>query len=122
MDTTVTRTATVRPVVVINKGDSFRIADGPSRSMLFDACEYAFGESEIALNFVFDADYIAFKHYKILSISHEDGSGNSFIFKGECEVDYKLAPESLLFKTLNFEAYYNSRKRTGHLIITNIPN
>ena len=87
---------------------NYQITNGPSRDRLFDSCKYA-GNSDDKITATFEikqpttdksASFDAF----IRGITHEDGSGESFILTG-----------SLKTKDGNrrFKAYYNSKRRQG---------
>lgn len=118
MDTKANQIAAETGRLVIKKNDQYKITDGPNTSLLFDACKYAFSGSTITFSFTLDATHIKTRNFRIWSISHEDESGSSFYVRGMCEVNHRLFPGGTLYKTVKFEAYYDTRKRTGMLYFT----
>ena len=108
----------------------FSIIDGPSKSVLFDACLYSYSkDTKIAVNFTIPQGYsndsndatrlyipLPVTNIKITGIEHEDGSGESFILKGYCNVDkdYLLRKENTYrYRYSRFSAYYDARSRKG---------
>ena len=112
---------------VVNRYD---IIGGPSKSALFDACMYVYNkDAKIAVNFTISQGYsndtndatrlylpLPVTNIKITGIEHEDGSGESFILKGYCNVDkdYLLRKENTYrYRYSRFSAYYDTRSRKG---------
>lgn len=112
---------------VVNRYD---IIGGPSKSALFDACMYVYNkDAKIAVNFTISQGYsndtndatrlyipLPVTNIKITGIEHEDGSGESFILKGYCNVDkdYLLRKENTYrYRYSRFSAYYDARSRKG---------
>lgn len=108
----------------------YDIIAGPNRDALFDACKYAFSKSvkfsigfSIAMGYTMPKDdprcaYIALDitDVKICSIEHEDGSGDSFNLSGFCMADLESSGKiNKSFKPYKFDAYYNAKKREGHI-------
>lgn len=112
---------------VVNRYD---IIGGPSKSALFDACMYVYSkDAKIAVNFTISQGYsndtndatrlylpLPVTNIKITGIEHEDGSGESFILKGYCNVDkdYLLRKENTYrYRYSRFSAYYDAKNRKG---------
>lgn len=116
---------------VKNVTNCFSIIDGPSKSVLFDACLYSYSkDTKIAVNFTIPQAYSnhgsnnATKLYlplpviniKITGIEHEDGSGESFLLKGYCDVDKDhllRGDNTYRYRYSRFSAYYNAKSRKG---------
>lgn len=107
---------------------NFDIVAGPNRDMLFDACKYAYDKMvQIPIDFIVAIGYTMPKHHpgcayipmyisdiKVVSIEHENGSGESFNLRGFCKAD----PDSTFGNaetctSYNFKAYYNTKNRSG---------
>ena len=108
----------------------YDIINGPSKSALFDACMYVYNkDAKIAVNFTISQGYsndtndatklylpLPVTNINITGIEHEDGSGESFILKGYCNVDkdYLLRKENTYrYRYSRFSAYYNTGNRKG---------
>ena len=108
----------------------YDIINGPSKSALFDACMYAYSkDAKIAVNFTISQGYsndtndatrlylpLPVTDIKITGIEHEDGSGESFILKGYCNVDkdYLLRRDNIYrYRYSRFSAYYDAKNRKG---------
>ena len=106
------------------------IVCGPGKSALFDACMYVYNkDAKIDVNFTISQGYsndtndatklylpLPVTNIKITGIEHEDGSGESFILKGYCNVDkdYLLRKENTYrYRYSRFSAYYDARSRKG---------
>jgi len=96
------------------RNTKYRIIDGPSRDMLFDAVKYAYDRG---INILIEFEIEEWDEqeqewgYKgrfvptvINSIEHECGSGSSFNIEGHS------------MNEGHFEAYYSSRSRQGHVV------
>ena len=105
--------------VRMNTKKIFNIENGPSLDRLFDAFKYAYSEyyDKVYATFLIAKSYTtppgasgrAFrlldaKDFRLTSIQHEDGSGQSFNLAGYCKV-YDTPK--------NFTAYYNAKTRKG---------
>ena len=108
----------------------YDIINGPSKSALFDACMYVYNkDAKIAVNFTISQGYsndtndatrlylpLPVTDIKITGIEHEDGSGESFILKGYCNVDkdYLLRRNNIYrYRYSRFSAYYDAKNRKG---------
>lgn len=108
----------------------FSIINGPSKSVLFDSCQYAYSKDvKVHINFAIPQGYSnhsndATKLYLpmqitdivITGIQHEDGSGESFNLEGYCKVDidYHIRNDGVCrYQYRRFTAYYNSKSRKG---------
>lgn len=106
----------------------YDIVSGPNKDMLFDACKYAYSktakltvEFAVAIGYTMPNNhpgcaYIAMSitDIKIVSIEHEDGSGESFNLRGYCKADLNsLGGSNVTYKSYRFKAYYNSKNRKG---------
>ena len=98
----------------------YTISDGPSRDFLIDAFKYSYdGNTRLGSRFHLDPLTMApmghpgytVTNLHITTISHEDDSGQSFIFTGWCYVDL----DGCGSKLHNFDAYYNAKSREGHM-------
>ena len=92
----------------------FEIVNGPDKLELFSACMHRFDENAETAN-IFDIlaspDAKAIrKSLAIDSISHEDGSGESFVLRGTCSIDNSF---------YGFKGYYRTDTRKGFLNILN---
>ena len=92
------------------------IKNGPSRDTLFDACKYAYDKvSNVPVDFeVHDSTTgtrIKITEWKIVSVSHEDGSGHSFNISGYCKTNVR----GYGIMSVDFKAYYNARSREGSI-------
>ncbi len=91
---------------------NFEIVNGPSKQEVFSACMHRFDENAETAN-VFDilaspdAQAIR-KSLAIDSVTHEDGSGESFILRGVCSIDDEIH---------SFKGYYRTDSRKGFLIL-----
>ncbi len=89
----------------------YRIVDGPNRNDFVNSFLYAKDENlgrDIATYTVEISPTVRREvTFKLNKISHEDGSGHSFNFKGECFY-YRHSARSI-----NVRGYYNARSRTG---------
>lgn len=113
----------------------FDIVNGPSISLLFDACKYAYDRViTIPVNFTVVLAYIAPKDNPsrayiampisdivIAGIEHEDGSGSSFNLYGYCKANLDTIDMKMARTPYKFEAYYNVRSRKGTIIFLPIP-
>ena len=115
----------------------FSIINGPSKSVLFDSCLYAYSKDvKVHVNFAIsqgcsnhgdDATklhlLLPVTNIKITGIEHEDGSGESFILKGYCYVDKDhllRGDHTYRYKYSRFSAYYDAKSRKGTFtLITN---
>ncbi len=108
---------------------SFDIINGPGRDVLFDAFKYAYDKnSVISTSFTValsgiktrsgECFQIKTKDYKITSIEHEDGSGQSFNIRGYCSADIRLGAKEQIYEWYKFTAYYNARTRMGYISLT----
>lgn len=115
----------------------FSIINGPSKSVLFDSCLYAYSkDAKVHVNFAIsqgcsnhgdDATklhlLLPVTNIKITGIEHEDGSGESFILKGYCYVDKDhllRGDHTYRYKYSRFSAYYDAKSRKGTFtLITN---
>lgn len=115
----------------------FSIINGPSKSVLFDSCQYAYSKDvKVHVNFAIsqgcsnhgdDATklhlLLPVTNIKITGIEHEDGSGESFILKGYCYVDKDhllRGDHTYRYKYSRFSAYYDAKSRKGTFtLITN---
>lgn len=111
----------------------FDIINGPSKSVLFDSCQYATYAYDLSpkidVNFAFSQEYSNHSndatelclspfitYITITGIRHEDGFGESFNLEGYCQtdIDYLLRKEDVhRFRCHRFSAYYNTKNRTG---------
>lgn len=107
----------------------YDIISGPGKDLLFDACKYAHSnEVSVPVKFSVVTGYtqpeghpgrmsvtMEIANIKINTISHEDGSGNSFNLEGHCLLDSKrVAGETKKgLVSLKFRAYYNAQTRKG---------
>lgn len=108
----------------------YSIINGPSKSVLFDSCQYAYSKDvKVHINFAIPQGYSnhsndATKLYLpmqitdivITGIQHEDGSGESFNLEGYCKVDidYHIRNDGVCrYQYRRFTAYYNSKSRKG---------
>lgn len=91
------------------KKRGFNIIAGPGRDLLFDACKYAYDKkANIEVRFTVESNCgMALSDVKISSISHEDGSGESFNLEGFCWI--------MAGRCSHFKAYYNTKNRTGYI-------
>lgn len=107
---------------------TYEILAGPNKDALFDACKYAYSKTaRLTVNFSVaigwtmpkgdpGAAYIpmSITDVVITSITHEDGSGESFNLRGYCRADLKnLGRFDANYKPYRFKAYYNSKHRQG---------
>ena len=115
----------------------YSIINGPSKSVLFDSCLYAYSkDAKVHVNFAIsqgcsnhgdDATklhlFLPVTNIKITGIEHEDGSGESFILKGYCYVDKDhllRGDHTYRYKYSRFSAYYDAKSRKGTFtLITN---
>ena len=115
----------------------YSIINGPSKSVLFDSCLYAYSkDAKVHVNFAIsqgcsnhgdDATklhlLLPVTNIKITGIEHEDGSGESFILKGYCYVDNDhllRGDHTYRYKYSRFSAYYDAKSRKGTFtLITN---
>ena len=112
----------------------FSIFSGPSKSVLFDSCLYAyskdvkvhvnFGISQGCLNDGNDATkmhlMLQITDIVITGIQHEDASGESFNLEGYCKVDidYHIRNDGVCrYQYRRFTAYYNSKSRKGTITL-----
>ena len=109
----------------------YDILSGPSKDLLFDSIKYAYSKNVIVeLDFGIAAAYTApveidpcaeaikmkTKNFRVTSIMHEDGSGESFIISGYCTAD--ICPpygKIVIYKPYKFEAYYSTKRRKGSI-------
>lgn len=93
----------------MNTERDYAIVNGPSKHVLIDCFKYSYDPvGEINLDFKIEIckglTYLVLNNFHIITIQHEDGSGESFNLSGWCEEhgrDYE------------FKAYYNTRRREG---------
>lgn len=112
----------------------FSIINGPSKSVLFDSCQYACSKDvKVHIDFAIPQGYSshdndAIKLYLpmqitdlvITGIQHEDGSGESFNLEGHCKVDidYHIRNDGVCrYQYRRFTAYYNSKSRKGTITL-----
>jgi len=112
----------------------YSIINGPSKSVLFDSCLYAYSkDAKVYINFAIPQGYSnhsndATKLYLpmqitdlvITGIQHEDGSGESFNLEGHCKVDidYHIRNDGVCrYQYRRFTAYYNSKSRKGTITL-----
>ena len=112
----------------------YSIINGPSKSVLFDSCQYAYSKDvKVHINFAIPQGYSshsndAIKLYLpmqitdivITGIQHEDGSGESFNLEGYCKVDidYHIRNDGVCrYQYRRFTAYYNSKSRKGTITL-----
>ena len=112
----------------------FSIINGPSKSVLFDSCQYAYSKDvKVHIDFAIPQGYSshsndAVKLYLpmqitdivITGIQHEDGSGESFNLEGHCKVDidYHIRNDGVCrYQYRRFTAYYNSKSRKGTITL-----
>lgn len=108
----------------------YSIINGPSKSVLFDSCLYAYStDANVHVNFSISQSCSshsndAVKLYLpmqitdivITGIQHEDGSGESFNLEGYCKVDidYHIRNDGVCrYRYRRFTAYYDTRSRKG---------
>ena len=108
----------------------FSIIDGPSKSVLFDACQYAYSKDvKVHVNFTIPQGYsnhgndatklylpLPVTNIVVTGIEYEDGSGESFLLKGYCDVDkdHLLRGDNTYhYRYSRFSAYYNTGNRKG---------
>ena len=110
----------------------FNISGGPSRDRIFDACKYVYDKIRIDLDFKVILGYstpkddpccaaleVPVKDFRIHKIMHEDGSGESFMLSGRCKADLDpCMPIIKKYKEYGFSAWYNSKRRTGWISLT----
>lgn len=100
------------------------IVNGPNKDTLFDACKYAYSKTTIAIDFGVAAGYTMPRDHPgcayvpmdmsdvvIRGIEHEDKSGEHFIIHGICKTTLPRSSDSAKF--YKFNAYYDSKTRTG---------
>lgn len=109
---------------------SYVIFNGPSKSVLFDSCLYAYSkDAKVHVDFAIsqgcsnhgnDATKMHLMmqiiDIVITGIQHEDGSGESFNLEGYCKVDidYHIRNDGVCrYRYRRFTAYYNARSRKG---------
>ena len=119
-----------------SKSVAFRyvIFNGPSKSVLFDSCLYAYSKNaKVHVNFAVsqgcsnDGNNATKMHLPmqitdivITGIQHEDGSGESFNLEGYCKVDidYHIRNDGVCrYKYRRFTAYYNAKSRKGTITL-----
>ena len=113
-----------------NVTNHYEIFSGPSKSALFDACMYVYSkDAKIAVNFGISQGcsnhgdnatklhlLLPVTNIKITGIEHEDGSGESFILKGYCDVDKDhllRGDNTYRYRYSRFSAYYDAKNRKG---------
>lgn len=107
----------------------FRITNGPNRSMLFDACRFAYDRQVVipiqfvVTHFTRATDDTSKKNLvvklvtdvKIIGIEHESGDGQTFNIHGHCKVDIRpLEDEDRHYA---FKARYNAQSREGYIAL-----
>ena len=112
----------------MSTGRRYDIVGGPSKDTIFDACKYAYSKTaKVEVNFSVAISYTAPKgdpecayipmsitDVRIVSIEHESGSGEHFNLGGYCKADLNnYGGVYATYKTYRFEAFYNSKTRTG---------
>ena len=112
----------------------FDIINGPSKSVLFDSCLYAYSKDvKVHVNFGIsqgcsnDGNDATKMHLMlqitdivITGIQHEDASGESFNLEGYCKVDidYHIRNDGVCrYQYRRFTAYYNSKSRKGTITL-----
>ena len=111
--------------------NTFDILKGPNKDILFDACKYAYNKlADITVKFTVAAGYTAppedprrayipmsVTDIVICGIEHEDGSGESFNLHGYCNANLDPSSRSgnMIYKPYRFVAYYNVKRRKGHI-------
>lgn len=110
----------------------YEIEGGPNKDMLFDACKYAYDKhAKIPIDFAVALAYTRPKsdpgciyirmkiaNIVISGIEHEDGSGESFNLRGYCSADLETISGNATLIPYEFEAYYDSKRRKGHITFT----
>ena len=111
----------------------YDILDGPNKDSLFDACKYAYNSNVgIAVHFTVAVGYtlpkdnpnsayipMSISDIRIIGITHEDGSGESFLLYGYCNADLNsFAKNFNNTKPYSFEAYFDARSRKGWISFT----
>lgn len=109
----------------------FDIVDGPNRELLVDSFKYAYDENvRIPLRFSIVLSernesndshvYVPAKTkaWRITSLQHEDGSGQSFNIEGYCKA-YLLpvypSVGEVAYLSYRFKAYYSTKNRRGQI-------
>lgn len=92
----------------------FEIVNGPSKEELFNACMHYADDNADTAN-IFDIlvspdTKATHKSLAVDSITHEDGSGESFVLRGDCSIDNSFH---------RFKGYYRTDTRKGFLNILN---
>lgn len=113
----------------IDERSTYVIENGPSKDLLFDACKYAYSsEVRIRINFSVaiactmkpgdsGCAYVPMKvlNFRIISIEHEDGSGDRFNIYGHCDAATSENTDSIVYSPYKFRAYYDTRQRRGRI-------
>lgn len=109
---------------------NFDIVDGPNRELLVDAFKYAYDENiRMPLRFSIVLSqhrnensnvYISAKTkaWRITSLQHEDGSGQSFNIEGFCKAYLLPAYPTfgeIAYLSYRFKAYYSTKTRRGQI-------
>lgn len=109
----------------MNTKFAYPIEDGPSADRILDSLKYAYDKRDrVHVDFKVAKSYTGPKdepgtmyqilpmgETKIVGVTHEDGSGSSFLLKGYARgVDGE--PNTV---TVPFDAYYNAKTRKGHI-------
>ncbi|MBP5656038.1 hypothetical protein J6X15_00410 [Candidatus Saccharibacteria bacterium] len=99
----------------------YAIENGPSRDTLLDALKYACDKNaNVTVDFEviappsdgqFAGKRVLIADWRIMGVSHEDGSGNSFNIFGSCKANVRHVG----IKYVDFKAYYNTRTRKGNV-------
>ena len=112
----------------------YEIFNGPSKSVLFDSCLYAYSkDAKVHVNFAVsqgcsnhgnDATkmhlMMQITDIVITGIQHEDASGESFNLEGYCtvDIDYPIRNDGVCrYQYRRFTAYYNSKSRKGTITL-----
>ena len=113
----------------VNEKWIYLIKAGPSKDAIFDSCKSACDKEASTVTFEIELSYkepqnpfgsanvpLLITDAIITSVSHEDGSGESFHLLGRCTVDLSYYDETAEPTKYRFSAYYNSN--TGEGIIS----
>ncbi len=89
----------------------YEIVAGPNKDALFDSCKYAY-DKRVKISMPFRLSEVFPTDFRITSICHEDGSGDSFNLAGYCKIDIA---EFGGHNFCHFEAFYNTKNRKGRM-------
>ena len=111
----------------MNAEKSYRIERGPNSATIFDACRYVYAKNvNFDIKFAIAESYTAplddpncrffpmqAKDFRIISIEHEDETGDALILRGFCRVI-----EDGKFEYFEFCAHYNTQTRNGNIVFS----